>query len=106
MGQSKRKYGRLPIVLVTWLDAVQQEAGAPGTPSAPGLAELHEVGFLIDESPTVLLIGMEGESNGCEPGRWRLHIPKNSITDVQFLTPARKKPIKAQIIDAGGLPPI
>ena len=95
-----------PCVLIHWRDAFTEEANLPGHPVEPSLCDLWEIGWLAGETDEVVTFCMENESSSeAVPGRFRLHIPKSCIQSVQFLVPARKKPIKPQIIDLNGLPP-
>ena len=103
---SRRKSTAPVPVLIHWRDAFTEEANLPGHPVKPDLCDLWEVGWYAGETPEAVCICMENESeHEPMPGRFRLHIPKSCIQSVQFLTPARKKPIKPDIIDLNGLPP-
>lgn len=72
----------MTLCYVKWKDAVSEEADHSGSPAVARLAELEEVGFLLDENEEALLIGMENDEQGIvRPGRWRLHIPKAMIVE-------------------------
>jgi len=90
----------MKVAYVRWKDAVAEEAadGPHGPPQAK-LAELQEIGFLLDENEEAVSIGMEvTEDSEVRPGRWRLHIPRVSIQEMrvveldQMLTKRRRKP--------------
>lgn len=71
----------MPIVtFIRWFDACQKEAADAGE-AIPEVTELVEVGFLLAETDEAVLIGMEQESEGAQPGRWRLNIPKVNIRE-------------------------
>lgn len=75
------------LTWIRWLDAQSHEA-ADDPEAKPELAELCEVGFLLAETDTVVLIGME-QSENAAPGRWRLHIPKTAIVERRDVTVER-----------------
>ena len=66
------------VCYVVWQDATVDEAIEGGAAGA-NLAELHEVGFLLDENEEAIQLGMELETHIGGAGRWRLSIPKGSI---------------------------
>ena len=79
-----------PIALVRWVDASQTEASSPDTPIDPTLAVLAEVGFLLHEDDKVVVLGMESAQD-CEPGRWRLTVPKQAILEMHILSPKGRR---------------
>lgn len=87
----------MKIAYIRWLDAWTEEAQTPHTSVKPGLAELHEVGFLLSEDSEKVVIGLEMCGDDTEPGRFRLHIPKGQIQemkimDVETFKKGRKRP--------------
>ena len=75
------------LAYVTWRDACSEEASTPGIAVKPRLVELREIGFLLNENEEAVVIGMELEPDGgdCEPGRWRLHIPRVAIVSMKVV---------------------
>jgi hypothetical protein len=67
------------IQLITWLDAASHDAIEPDTPVDSGLARLQTTGFLIGESDTTVVLGMEVGAEDVAPGRFRFTIPKAAI---------------------------
>jgi hypothetical protein len=69
------------VSYIRWHDAVSEEASDSRAAKAC-LAELCEVGFLLDETDQAVTIGMEyQQQEAVQPGRWRLHIPKVCIIE-------------------------
>lgn len=82
------------LCLVTWMDAVADEAGNP-TPAKAQLVELTEVGFLLDENEDAILIGMESHMDEeVQLGRWRLSIPKGNIRMMRVVDSEKAFPRK------------
>jgi hypothetical protein len=74
------------IVYIRWKDAVSEEATQPVSEVKAQLVELHEVGFLLNETEEAVVIGMERyEDADVQPGRWRLHIPRVSIVEMRVV---------------------
>jgi hypothetical protein len=91
----------MKVAYISWRDACSEEADERNAAVVPGLAELHEVGFLLGETDEVVTIGMEQCLDGTShPGRWRLHIPKSAIIFMKVVesektfAPGRKKRVK------------
>ena len=81
----------MKLAYIRWKDAVAEEAGESGPhPAHAGLVELQEVGFLLDENEEAVVIGMElTEDPDVRPGRWRLHIPRESIQEMRVVELSR-----------------
>lgn len=74
------------IVYIRWKDAVSEEATQPVSEAKARLVELHEVGFLLNETEEAVVIGMERHGDAdVQPGRWRLHIPRVSIVEMRVV---------------------
>lgn len=71
----------MTLTYIRWLDAVAEEAAEPAREAKAQLAELEEIGFLLDETADVVCIGMELSGDHISPGRWRLHVPKSQIKE-------------------------
>jgi hypothetical protein len=69
----------MTICYIRWKDALAVEGD--NNPAVAELAELEEVGFLLDESNDAVLIGME--ALGETPGRWRINIPRGQIVEMR-----------------------
>lgn len=91
------------IALVTWLDAVAEEASDTDRPASAQVATLTEVGFLLDESATAIQIGMESEDVAgiTHAGRWRLSIPRQNIRTLHIVDQSRAFPKKTLVWQAG-----
>lgn len=81
----RREHGAFPrsrmkIAFIRWWDACSVEAAEPNTPASPELTELRAAGFVLAESDTAVLVGLETCGDGT-PGRWRLNIPKVNIIE-------------------------
>lgn len=75
----------MTIAYCLWKDACQEQADEPGLPILDDpLVTLQEIGWLISENEDSISLAMELESNG-EPGRWRLHIPKQNIIELRCM---------------------
>ena len=81
----------MKLAYIRWKDAVAEEAGESGPhPAHAELAELQEIGFLLDENEEAVVIGMElTEDTDVRPGRWRLHIPRVSIQEMRVVELSR-----------------
>lgn len=67
------------ICHIFWVDACYEEQ-VQG--ESPALAELEEIGFLLDETDDSVTIGMEYPDPSMTE-RWRLTIPKNGIVSMK-----------------------
>ena len=81
--------GAPPIVYIRWRDACFSSDTTP-VEAANGLVELHEIGWLLAESPEAVTIGMEWEP-GMLDTRFYLNIPKVNITELYYLVPHKKR---------------
>ena len=70
----------LTLTYIRWQDASFCDAAESPEPST-ALADLTEVGFLIKEDDKAIQIGIESDSDGTHPGRWRVTIPKINIIE-------------------------
>ena len=92
---------QMKLCYLRWNDALAVE-GDTGPPRAE-LATLEEVGFLLDETPEAVLIGME--THGPTPGRWRLSVPRGQILEMrvrgllQAFPPPRKPKVPVVAVD-------
>ena len=93
----------MKVAYIRWKDAVAEEAADAGPrPSQAKLAELQEVGFLLDENDEAVEIGMElTEDAEVRPGRWRLHIPRVSIQEMRIIDLDRLLPKRRRKAAAG-----
>lgn len=93
----------MKIAYIRWLDACTEEADSPHSEVTPGLVELREVGFLLGENERAVTIGMEFDGEAA-PGRFRLHIPRNSIQEMKvvevatFLRARDPKPRRKKVV--------
>jgi hypothetical protein len=94
----------MKVAYIRWKDAVAEEAAdSLPRPSEAKLAELQEIGFLLDENDEAVEIGMElTEDAEVRPGRWRLHIPRVSIQEMRILDLDRLLPKRRRKAAAGG----
>ncbi len=72
------------IIYVKWKDA-QNSNSNHAIASLGDLAELHEVGFLIKETPETIVVGTESADGATEVRFW-LTIAKNSIIEERRTT--------------------
>lgn len=84
------------LVYVRWHDAINSNSSY-AISSLGGLADLHEVGFLLKESETTITVGTESEEGATEARFW-LTIPKVNIVEIRrrsldkaFPLPRKKK---------------
>lgn len=74
----------MKVAYIRWKDACTHEANeTTSVPVSLALVELCNVGFLLGENDEAVAIGMEIESDDCEPGRFRMNIPKSQIIDMK-----------------------
>ena len=78
------------LVYVRWKDAMSSSSEHPLS-SLGDLAELHEVGFLLQESDTTITVGTESQDNAVSVRFW-LTIPKANIIDIRRTTLGRAFP--------------
>lgn len=90
----------MTLAYIRWKDACQEAADDPAIPeidTTSPLVELEEVGWLIDETPESVSIGMEHDVASQTYGRWRLHIPRVNILELRTMDlskfPKRKRKI-------------
>lgn len=90
------------VALITWRDAVALEAADDDGQAKAQVAILTECGFLIDESPEAVMIGMENheDTGDVKPGRWRLSIPRQNILKMYVVDVAKAFPKKSLIWQA------
>ena len=82
------------ITYIHWKDASFEEAPNANTPlSAEPLADLREVGWLINETEDSVSISMELEEDD-SPARWRAHIPKVNIIERRDMEVDKAFPVK------------
>lgn len=94
----------MTLVYIRWKDA--QNSNSPFAISTLGeLAELHECGFLLTESPDTITIGTEMQDGATEARFW-LTIPKVNIVEERrttlskaFPKPRVKKPLPHAPLD-------
>jgi hypothetical protein len=94
----------MKVAYIRWKDGVAEEAAdSLPRPTEAKLAELQEIGFLLDENDEAVEIGMEvTEDTEVRPGRWRLHIPRVSIQEMRILDLDRLLPKRRRKAAAGG----
>lgn len=71
----------MKLAYIKWRDAIIDSEETNERPTAK-LAELEEVGFLIDENEEAVLIGMEAFQTNVALGRPRLAIPRAVIIEM------------------------
>lgn len=87
------------LAYIRWKDAVTEEATTPNHKAIASLAELEEVGFLLNENDEAVLIGMEHQvSDDIGPGRNRLHIPRNQIVEMRVVDVKKAFPKRTLVI--------
>ncbi len=81
----------MTIVYIKWRDAMHSTSQHAVT-SLGGLAELHEIGFLIKESDESITIGTEAEDGATVEARMWLTVPKVNIVEMKRTTLAKAFP--------------
>jgi hypothetical protein len=92
----KSKIALPPMVLIRWKDAMTREAPEPVEKTKAELADMMCIGFVLDETSDIILIGMEMECPDGSPSsaiasRWRINIPKGQITERRELSVQKKR---------------
>ena len=87
----------LKIVYIRWKDAMHSMNQHPVSELGE-LAILHEIGFLLKETPDTIVIGTESEQTQSLEARMWLTIPRANIVEIRSTTlsrafPAPRRPI-------------
>jgi hypothetical protein len=80
----------MTIIYLKWRDAINSNSSYP-IGGMGGLAELHEVGFLLKETDDTITLGSESPDEKLDARFW-LTIPKNAIIEQRRSTLARAFP--------------
>jgi hypothetical protein len=87
----------MKIAYIRWKDAMSVEGDS--SPAKAVLSTLEEVGWVLDETDEVILIGMElDDPKECIPGRWRLNIPKGQIEEMRVLEWNKALPPRTRLL--------
>jgi hypothetical protein len=80
----------MTIIYLKWRDAIHS-MNEHAITELGGLAELHEIGFLIKETPDSIVIGTECQDAATNVRMW-LTVPKVNIVEIKRTTLARAFP--------------
>lgn len=80
----------MTIIYIRWKDAIHSMSEHP-IAELGALAELHEIGFLIKETPDSIVIGTECQDAATNVRMW-LTVPKVNIVEIKRTTLDRAFP--------------